>query len=310
MYVKSRIDKINPDMKQIFERKFVINVSKNEIIKMKNSGYVTEEDMKIVKFLFEFRFATFEQIKKLLNEENTETVKKKLKKLTTQRVLNKFMLSQYELEAIENDALFFYCLDVGGIHLLLHYASDERVFDWSTTVNMVSSEMVSRLISVVDIYLNFIEHCPDIVTSFRVNPELRVGKKVMYPSFELVIESKGDKKVFIGEVVKDLDIPILLRDKVLKIENLLSTKAIKKYYYDINSDPIVLLIGENDDIALEASRLITSCTEITNFRVSSENRISTKKPHTKGAFLKYQDDKLEEISAQTFKPAPKPKKNS
>ena len=308
MYIKNISEKIKPDMKQIFERKFIINISKNEIIKMKNSGYITDVDMEIVRFLFEFRFATLEQIKKFLNEDNTDLVKKKMKKLTTQRVLNRFMLSPYELDKVEDDGLFFYCLDVGGIHLLLHYSTDERVFDWTTTLNMVSSEMVSKLVSVVDIYLNFKKNCPEIITSFRVNPELRVGKKVMYPSFELVIESKGEKKVFIGEVVKDLDVPVLLRDKVLKIENLLNTKAIKKYYYDVTSDPIILLIGENDEIALESSRLITSCTEITNFRVSTEERASTKKPHLKGAFLKYQDGKLEEIAAQTFKPAPKSKK--
>ena len=308
MYIKNISEKIKPDMKQIFERKFIINISKNEIIKMKNSGYITDVDMEIVRFLFEFRFATLEQIKKFLNEDNTDLVKKKMKKLITQRVLNRFMLSPYELDKVEDDGLFFYCLDVGGIHLLLHYSTDERVFDWTTTLNMVSSEMVSKLVSVVDIYLNFKKNCPEIITSFRVNPELRVGKKVMYPSFELVIESKGEKKVFIGEVVKDLDVPVLLRDKVLKIENLLNTKAIKKYYYDVTSDPIILLIGENDEIALESSRLITSCTEITNFRVSTEERASTKKPHLKGAFLKYQDGKLEEIAAQTFKPAPKSKK--
>ena len=308
MYIKDISEKIKPDMKQIFERKFIINISKNEIIKMKNSGYITDVDMEIVRFLFEFRFATLEQIKKFLNEDNTDLVKKKMKKLTTQRVLNRFMLSPYELDKVEDDGLFFYCLDVGGIHLLLHYSTDERVFDWTTTLNMVSSEMVSKLVSVVDIYLNFKKHCPEMITSFRINPELRVGKKVMYPSFELVVENKGEKKVFIGEVVKDLDVPVSLRDKVLKIENLLNTKAINKYYYDVTSDPIILLIGENNEIALEASKLITSCTEITNFRVSTEERISTKKPHLKGAFLKYQDDKLEEIAAQTFKPAPKPKK--
>jgi hypothetical protein len=144
------------------------------------------------------------------------------------------------------------------------------------------------------------DSCPSIVESFRVNPELRVGKKTLYPSFEVTIKQGVERKIFIGEVVKEFDMPIQLRDRMFKFESIFKTNALKKYYYDATTEPVILIIAEDDASGLEASQLITNCTEITNFRVSTEERMQ-KKLHAKGAFLKFEDEELKEISAQTFK---------
>ena len=59
---------IPADLKQTFENKFSINVGKNEIIKMKNNNVITDRDVAITKFLFQFRFATVDQIYRFLGE--------------------------------------------------------------------------------------------------------------------------------------------------------------------------------------------------------------------------------------------------
>jgi hypothetical protein len=300
VYLINESDRIHSGLKQIFERKFIINISRNEIIKMKNSGYITDKDLDVAKFLFEFRFARLDQIQRLLKEDDADLVQKKLNKLMKQRIINRFMLSNFEVDKVENDALFFYCLDVGGIHLLSHYSGEERVIDWSTALNMMSAEIIAKYVSTTDVYLRFMDSCPTIIESFRVNPELRVGKKTLYPSFEITIKQGVERRIFIGEVVKEFDLPIQLRDRMFKFESIFKTNALKKYYYDATTEPVILIIADDDELGLEASKLITSCTEITNFRVSTEERMK-KKLHTKGAFLKYEDGELKEITAQTFK---------
>lgn len=291
------------DLKQTFENKFTLNIGKNEIIKMKNSNVITERDIKIAKFLFQFKFATADQIYKLLGEESSKVnLKNRLDKLVKYRVLNKFMLSDFEEDRIAPDAFEVYCLDLGGRYLLSHY-SNEDTSDWYSIVNMKSSEIISKSLLNAEFYLRVMQTCPDKVSHFKTDPELRVGKKNVVPSFEMCMKIGGQTKYFIGEVIREYDFPVYLREKAAKLESLLMTNAWKKYYYETDSAPILFLFADSDRTALEAGKLITETTEIRNFRISTDERIG-RVLYEAGAFLKYDEeqDVLHEIKAVTFKP--------
>lgn len=62
--------------KQVFQNKFTNSISKNEIIKMKDSGILTDRDLEIALFLLEMRFATLEQIYDYLRLKGILTQKK------------------------------------------------------------------------------------------------------------------------------------------------------------------------------------------------------------------------------------------
>lgn len=291
------------DLKQTFENKFTLNIGKNEIIKMKNSNVITERDIKIAKFLFQFKFATAEQIYKLLGEESSKVnLKNRLDKLVKYRVLNKFMLSEHEEERIAPDAFEIYCLDLGGRYLLSHY-SNEDTSDWYSTINMKSSEIISKNLLVTEFFIRVMQTCGSKVSHFKAEPELRVGKKNVVPSFEMCMKVNGQTKYFIGEVVREYDFPVYIREKAQKLESLLTTNAWKKYYYDSESEPILFVFADSDLTALETGKLITETTEIKNFRISTDERIQRELYET-GAFLKYVEgqDVLQEIKAVTFKP--------
>lgn len=291
------------DLKQTFENKFTLNIGKNEIIKMKNLNVITERDIKIAKFLFQFKFATADQIYNLLGEESSKVnLKNRLDKLVKYRVLNKFMLSDHEEERIAPDAFEVYCLDLGGRYLLSHY-SNEDTSDWYSIVNMKSSEIISKNLLNTEFYLRVMQTCPEKISHFKTDPELRVGKKNVVPSFEMCMKISGQTKYFIGEVVREYDFPVYLREKAAKLESLLTTNAWKKYYYETDSPPILFLFADSDRTALEAGKLITETTEIRNFRISTDERIGRVLYET-GAFLRYieEQDVLQEIKAVTFKP--------
>lgn len=305
MYVQQSEDVIiiPSDLKQTFENNFTLNIGKNEIIKMKNNNVITDRDIKVAKFLFQFKFATSVQIYKLLGEDSSKVnLKNRLDKLVKYRVLNKFMLSNHEEDRIQPDALEIYCLDLGGRYLLAHY-SNEDTTDWYSTVNMKTSEIISKNLLTTEFFIRIMQTCPDKVSHFKVEPELRVGKKNVFPGFEMCMKINGQSKYFIGEVVRDYDLPMYLRERVAKLESLITTNAWKKYYYDSDSAPILLAITDSDLTSLEAGKLISETTEIKNFRLSTDERIQRELYET-GAFLRYLDDKdiLQEIRAVTFKP--------
>lgn len=294
---------IPADLKQTFDHNFNLNVGKNEIIKMKNNNVITDRDVAIAKFIFQFKFATTDQIYKFLNEDKAKVnLKNRLDKLVRYRVLNKFMLGEFEEDHVAPDATHFYCLDLGGRYLLANY-SNEDTTDWYSTVNMKTSEIISKSILVTEIYLRIHETIQDKLIYFNPEPEFRVGKKNVFPSFEMALNVNEQKRYFIGEVVRDYDFPIQVREKTNKLESLLVTNAWKKYYYDSDQAPVLFIFAESDMTALETGKLITETSEIKNFRLSTDERIQRVLYET-GAFLRYLPDRdiLQEIKAVTFKP--------
>lgn len=299
---------ISPGLRQIFESPFTINVGQKEIIKMKSIGVITDRDLKTSKFLFEFRFATAAQIHEYLNTLETEenqsslsAIKSRLDKLVSYRVLNKFMLTDdATLTKIKPDALEIYCLDIGGRYLLANYSNEDTI-DWYTAVNQVTSEIVSRNLASTSFFLSLMRTAGEYVEYFRVEPILRVGKKSIIPSFEFCFNVKGNKSYFIGEVVREYDFPVHFREKAYKLESLMESNAWKKYYYDATGAPVLFIVTDSDDLALETAQLITETTEMRRFRITTDERMERPLSET-GAFLKYNDEQvsLQEITATTF----------
>lgn len=298
-------------MRQVFENKFTVNIGQKEIIKMKNGGAITDRDIAIAKFFFKFKFANLEQIYKYLSftiEPDKEMptiaiIKNRLDKLVKYRILNKFMITRDPMvDSIQPDSMHIYCLDLGGRYLLAHYSTEDTV-DWYSTVNMKASELISKDLFVVDFYLSLLSTCPEKVLYFNVEPDIRIAKKNVMPSFDFCLDNGGNKNYYIGEVVRDIEFPLVFRDRAYKYEDLLESNGWKKYYYDAPTPPVLFVFADSDFIALEVSKLLTETTGIKRFRVSTDER--TRRPlYELGAFLKYlpETQELQEIKAITFAP--------
>lgn len=303
MYLtEEAVDKIPLDLKQTFQNEFTLQIGKHEIIKMRNNDVITDRDMKIIKFLFNFKFATISQIYELLGENQEKpTIKNRLDKLVSYRLLNKFALSESKMDSIPEDALQIYCLDLGSKYLLANY-SNEDMTDWFTTVNMKSSEVIFKSIVAVNIYVQMKRAMGENLISFKVDPVYGMNKQNVSPSFEMILKIGGLYKYFIGEVVRDFDYPIYFREKTMKFQEFLSTNAWKKHFPDAETPPVFLLFAESDALAVDVAKMIADMTEIQAFRLSTDERI--KRPlHELGAFLKYVPEKkgLQEVKATTFK---------
>lgn len=299
---------IQPGWKQVFNTPFTLSVGQKEIIKMKNNEVITDRDLEIARFLFKFRFATLEQVLQYLNyheapdaQTSMPALKNRLDKLIQYKVLNKFMLtSDATLEKIAPDAMEIYCMDLGGRYLLAHY-SNEDTTDWYTVINMKSSENVSRNLTITGFYLSLLNSAGVNIEYFNVEPEMRVQRKVVIPSFEIAYNVNGIRTYFLGEVVKDYDFPVQFRDKAQKLSLLLESDAWKKYCMNALEAPVLFLIADSDQLAGEVARFMSEATEITRFRLTTDERMQ-RNLSDKGAFLKYNADKeaLVELVAKTF----------
>lgn len=296
---------IEDDMRQVFHHEFNKNVYKNEIIKMKQEGSITEEDLRVAKLLFKYRFGTLEQIHEAIgSEKSINAFHSRLEKLLQYRIINKFMLSYAQDERIQPDAFTVYCLDVGGHSLLTHFSNEDDLLDWFYILNVVTSEIVARNLMVMEAYIAFKRTNPSGLKYFKPMPELRIGRKTMVPAFEIVFEQKGRPVYFLGEVMRRQDTPQLFRDKAQKWNQLLKTNTWRKYYGHDSEKPPVLLVFTADDVtALSASKVLNETAELDVFRLTTEERI--KKPlYEKGVFLKYApvQRQLKTTSIVNFRP--------
>lgn len=305
-YITNNFDgySFGPDYKQIFQNKPVTTLMHEEIIRMRFNGLITDDDLKVIKFIFEFKFATPSIIADYLNTQETiENITARLDKLVRNRILNKFMLSLLPEDSIPADALCIYCVDLGGKTLLSQYSHCD-VANWNTTKNNWSSENIGHALVTANFYVRLLKTCPNKLEYFKSCPEYRINKMVVIPSFEFALKVNGERKYFIGEIVRDYDIPIGFRTKSEKLESILCTKAWMKYFHDANGvPPVLFIIGENDEIVLEAAKIISNVSGIGAFRLTTDER-TKKLLNEGGAFLKYDEENkmLKPIKASAFNP--------
>ena len=311
MYLKvnevNSFSDIPDDMNQIFEHEFKKTVYKNEIIKRKHDGQFTDDDVAVSKMLLDYRFATLKQLHEAIAiDEPIRKFKKRIDQLVKFRIINRFALSHDPgLRRIPDDAYLVYCLDIGGHHLLTHFSEGEKLLDWFYIINIVTSELVARDLMVTEIAGEFLKEKPAGFSYFEPKPELKVGRKTMIPAFEFLLEPLGQKKFFVGEIMRKDDAPTIFRDKALKWGELLNTQTWRKYFGGSSAavPPILILLASDDETALQAARILDETGEINLFRLTTEER--SKRPlYEQGAFLKYNTETkvLNPTGIGNFKP--------
>lgn len=290
--------------KQEFRYRFsVTGVNKNEIIKARNKGRITDRDLEIARFLFTHTFATASQINKFLE---TKGYKKKdrLEHLVNMRILNSFVLRESDLDKIGNDALIIYCLDFGGKYLVSNYGGEDTS-DWYSTNNMKGSNLIVNHLISTQFYVNLYASSNQILTNFKKGPAMKVADKHVNPFLEFSLKVNFQSKHFIGEVVLNGDEAISFRDQILKLEAIFTTNAWRKYYVDVEQPPIFIIIAENDMVARDAAQILNRSTEIENKKVliTTLDRMNNIF-YDKGTFLMYDNNsnKLGNVVVNTFKP--------
>ena len=279
---------INSGLVQKFVNEFDYKkVSENVLIKMKQKNNISDRDLEIAKFLFKTRFATLNQIHRYLGcNINKSNLKTRLDKLVSYRVLNKFTF--VTADGAREEQLGFYCLDMGGRHLLAHY-STESTEDWNTSINAKAAELVGENLLATEFYVRLLETCPEKLTNFELYPVFRCGDTTIKDHFKCTLTINDKKINFIGDINRDYHFPDEFDRKARRLESLLTTNAWKKYYRNEENPPILLVFCNSDNTTLEAADAIHSLTrlDLKKIRFSTDERIKEGLGE-KGTFLKYE----------------------
>lgn len=296
--------------KQVFQNTFTNSVDKTKTISAKYNDAITDRDIKIAELLFNFRFATLDQIYRYLelkNELEDETSKASLKvrldKLVKMyRVLNKFVLSPYEHSGFDSDELEFYCLDLGGQFLLYNFTdqSETNICNWRPkNANLHTPTTVYRDIRILEFYLKLMDVFQDELIYFKPYKRMTFDKKQTTVTFDFCVD-KGhyeDYQYFIGEMVTEDEMISRFYESADALEQIVSTNTWKKYY-TMDKPPVILFFVDDDDIAMELAEKI-SLRQIDRYRITTIDRI---KGDLSTAFMVYDkdSDKLRLGKSQLF----------
>ena len=136
---------------QVFKNKPITIIDEKNVIKLRSEKHITDTDMKIVKFLFYYRFATLDILTSLLLKDGKtrEDISKDVSRLIKHRIINAFGLVDSEgigsgvKVELPFDALQIYCLDIGGRILVGHFHNADTTA-WYTTENMRGPEKIGK----------------------------------------------------------------------------------------------------------------------------------------------------------------------
>lgn len=233
---------------QVFRNSITSSINPEVVLRMKADRQISELDLKICEFLYDVRFATFEQIQRFLKttEDFNSTVlsRSKMDKLSVYRVTNEFILSDRSSEKydLSNEHFRVYTLDTGGRSLVINLSNKENWWDWKISDNSKSIEQVFKELVYTELYLDLLN---SRIREFRRNFMIRFGVEYFTPGVKAIINTKeGRENTFYFEVFYKNTPNGILREILRKYESIFSTNIWKKYS---KYKPILILIGEDLD---------------------------------------------------------------
>lgn len=302
---KSQLRDIPSYYKQTFQNRFSNNISKNQILVERTEDKITDRDIEMIQFLAKFRFASAEQVYRMLvikkatdiEQSSENSIATRLDKLVKKRLVNKFMMDRDVMPEIHEDALCLYCLDYGGKLLLENYTRDESLLGWKPAeANVCSGEIISSTLGTVEVYLKVLDAVGDKLKSFNTRLFMGHDKQYVLFPFEFAIEHNMELKYFIGDSLSALEVSTKFRTKIDKYDTILSSNAWRKYYPDDANQPMLLFFTEDMMSAEEIARMTTE-TGIDRFRVTTDELMEGP---LEDAFMSYKEGVLKRGKSPVF----------
>lgn len=287
---------------QCFQNKFIANAAmEKEIVRKKMGGDVVDADVRICTFVYEHVVATQKMLESVAMVSDSEAFKKRLDKLVLNRILNRFIICDDEKNRVfPEDALYIYSLDMGGKYLLEHFCKRNADM-WNTGTPGLCVEKVGRHLVASDFHVQLMNSCPNKLKEFKCR-SYRMGKDVANLSFEFRLEfvHKGEdiKRYFIGDVVREYDWEIDLRDRLEVINSICSTKVWQKYWPFADNPPVALFVVETEDRAIELTKILQMY-KIPSYYVTTDARLMSGLNRPTGVWKKFDSDKMDVADVKT-----------
>lgn len=318
MYIKNDVNFLDipsgifPSLAYNFASPGVVNT--NAIAKDIANGYYKDRDFDLLKNLYFFRFATFEQLVKLLNVEDENAFRARLNQLLSRRIINRFSLSQDHESDISSapDALIGYCLDFSGVELLSHKYQKNNIINYDVSMNIQDSNLIGKRLFIVDFYIKLIESIgKENIASFDPSPEYPINKVYeggratvvrFRPSFSFGVKKDGAIKNYVAEVFTSEELGQTLVDEIAYIDEFLPrVKSFMLSEEEKKAVPTLLVfVNRDDDMLIATQGIIMNGPSIKTYRLSTSERVKAGLGEN-GAFFKFEENTLKPVIMGAFK---------
>lgn len=250
------------------------------------SDYEQRASLEVLKFLYQFTFATHDQLMRFMAQKGLDTagLDTLIQKLLDERKMNLFYLDRLPTDGqTPEDALVIYCMDFGAIAILTHFSNSDCA-SWFTTDSVRSSELICKYLSTTEFYL---------ALAAVQGPNLRYFKPIFDVSYKhnnirfsaaFDVIQGGVSHPFILESVRNFDLPVHWNKKLdEKITAFSCGEPLWAKFFQ--KEPVYLLLVENEEDALEAADLFHRRIEKDNIRLITDEQVQ--KGLANAYFLKY-----------------------
>lgn len=287
--------------KQSFAHESIQYKTANEamVLKMFFNGEFSKEEQdigyEIIVVLREFRFATKNQLYRILvrkgYEVSEELLDSFLKKAVRGRYLNAFTLVMYEMKEIPEDAFLIYCLDHGSMWILKHFYDDDIDKVMRSSDAWRSPQQVSESLVITEFFANLLADDMPAVKYFHPGAEFILhGKHLKFSADCCFAKGLGSKNILL-ETVRSDDLPVRWREKAeTKIVPFLYetiSESVPDWFWAryFDEQPSLVLVAETQEQAIEASELFCRLSGNVDFRVITDEEIL--KGFENGVFFRY-----------------------
>jgi hypothetical protein len=222
------------------------SVANVDIARKMQDGKISRDVVELIKFVFQVRFATHDQISRGIGKEVSD---KTIDELVRLKYLNVFTLGEFQEEhysAKESD-LKIYVLDFAGIYVLNYEGVDTS--NWRYTDYFKSSRVVRNNLVQGEVVIAFRNLRQLRIREYKENPEFRIGQTEVNTdfSFSLAQPDEGSLPLnFIGFISENGYEDLNLSDRLRKVNSVFhETKAGLKYYpLGQQTLPILMVIAQ------------------------------------------------------------------
>lgn len=274
-FIKNTEDyiKIPDGYEQKFAHEPFASTSLSAMVSYKESGIIENKDIKILDFIYTFSFVTYEQLERFCTQNNINELDGRLETLYTSVAINKMFLVDIERYQgpIPSNSKVFYCLADGGRQLLERFG-DRNYINWEQGSNLCSSRTIGKNVLDAEIYLRMNEVGKEL-TNYEKKPLYNFRGTPLSVEGVFRFKNGSGSDYIITDIIRKNERIDEVRDKIRKYESLLCTNIWKKYYPDAIRQPLLLIITDNEEEALNYSREITQTTKMEVFLISTDDRI-------------------------------------
>ena len=267
------------DYKQCFHHESSQPKTMPEYVLVKNFTKQPEYDkqvsIEVLKFLYQFTFATHDQLVQMLELKGIDPsgLDDMIEKMLKERKMNCFYLNQFVQQGpFPEDAFVIYCMDFGAVAILSHFSNSDCI-TWWTTDSERSTELILKYLTTVVFYLTLAEVRGNSLRFFKPIFDVTIGHRDIRFSAAFEVMNGYTAHPFVLESIRSYDLPDNWMEKIDK--KIVPFSCQEKHWskYFPNMEPVYLFLCENERDALEAADLFYRRTEKENFRLITDDQV-------------------------------------